>query len=70
MIQLDEHHWIKDADEVKAIRPVLIYPPESPIDPNRREPIVDPDRCLVLIGDDWITIERGGSCIANFVGAG
>ena len=53
MIQLDEHHWA-DANEVKAIRPMFIVPPESPTDPNRRQPIVDPDKCMVLIGGGWV----------------
>lgn len=67
MIQLDEHHWIKDADEVKAIRPKFISPPDSPSDPNRRQSIIDPEKCMVLIGDNWHDIDRGTEAIARLI---
>lgn len=65
MIQLDEHHWVKSADEVSAIRPVYIPPPDAITDPNRRDAIIDPERCAVLISGIWLTIERGGDAVAR-----
>ena len=65
MIQLDENHWVLTADEVKAIRPMFIPCPKPITDPERRAPIIDPERCMVLIGGDWIRIERGAQAIAR-----
>ena len=67
MIQLDENHWVQDAKEVRAIRPMFIPSPDPYDKPNRRESIYDPERCVVLIGDSWINIERGAAAIAQLL---
>ena len=65
MIQLDEHHWVKDADEVRAIQPVFISKPYSPDDPGRWNKILDPDKCMILIDDKWLIINRSTDHVAK-----
>jgi hypothetical protein len=67
MIQLDENHWVQTPKDVQAIRPMFIPSPDALDQPNRRGSIIDPERCIVLIGGDWVQIERGAQAIARLL---
>ena len=60
MIDLDENHSVASADEVRAIRPMFIPAPVPAGEIVSGKPsLIDPERCMVLIGGGWVQIERG-----------
>ncbi len=59
MIDLDENTSVATAEEVKAIRSLRIVSPMPAGAPNRPGVIIDPDACQVLIGEEWVAIDRG-----------
>ena len=66
MIKLDETTWVASADDVRAIRGMLVpihacEHPAQTLHPGYRE---DPSRCQCLIGGVWVEVKQGADAVA------